>query len=183
MAPARRRFIDVLEHDPAQFHQWVVVEVRKLYAVESWAREQGLSSKKGTPCVRKCLCRSWPPSRAAWTQCSRRCFPKSPLSKAIHYALAEWPALNRYLEAGRPEINNNLSENALRPSCVGKKSYLFFGHPEAGWRSAIIYSIIISCRGREIDPWIYFRDLVHRLPDATYHDILNLVPARWKPVA
>ena len=32
------------------------------------------------------------------------------------------------------------SENAIRPSAVGKKNFLFIGSPNAGKRSAIIYS-------------------------------------------
>ena len=108
--------------------------------------------------------------------------PQSPLGKAVSYALSEWDALNRYLEDGRLEIDNNLTENALRPSCIGKKNYLFFGHPEAGWRSAVIYSVIVSCRRRRIDPWDYLRDLMRRLPSAKNHEIPSLVPARWKPL-
>lgn len=86
--------------------------------------------------------------------------PQSPLGKAVTYTLGEWDALNRYLQDGRVEIDNNLTENALRPSCIGKKNYLFFGHPEAGWRSAVIYSVIVSCRRRKIDPWEYLRDMI-----------------------
>ena len=37
-----------------------------------------------------------------------------------------------YLEHGEVEIDNNLVENAIRPSAVGKKNHLFIGHPEAG---------------------------------------------------
>jgi transposase len=40
------------------------------------------------------------------------------------------------------KIGNNLVENAIRPTALGKKNWLFFGDAEAGERSAIIYSII-----------------------------------------
>jgi hypothetical protein len=39
------------------------------------------------------------------------------------------------------EINNNLIENVIRPSAFGKKSFLFIGHPEAGERSTVIYTL------------------------------------------
>jgi len=42
------------------------------------------------------------------------------------------------------EIDNNLIENAIRPSALGKKNWLFIGHPEAGQRSAILYSLLAS---------------------------------------
>jgi transposase len=37
------------------------------------------------------------------------------------------------------EIDSNLIENAIRPSALGKKNWLFIGHPTAGERSAVIY--------------------------------------------
>jgi hypothetical protein len=46
---------------------------------------------------------------------------KSPLGQAIRYTLGQWEALVRYLEEGRYEIDTNLVENAIRPTCIGKK--------------------------------------------------------------
>ncbi len=75
-------------------------------------------------------------------------------------------------------------ENAVRPSAIGKKNFLFIGHPDAGDRSAIIYSIIVSCQRRGIDPLAYMRDVLSRLPSMTNRDDLGaLTPARWKPAA
>ena len=63
-----------------------------------------------------------------------------------------------------------------------KKNWLFIGHPDAGQRSAIIYSIVTSCQRRGLDPLVYVRDLLRRLPAMTNHDDLAaLTPARWKP--
>jgi hypothetical protein len=105
------------------------------------------------------------------------------MGKAVKYALAEWEPLTRYLNDGRLEIDNNLTENAIRPSAVGKKNWLFFGHPEAGWRSAVIYSLIVSCRRRGIDPWEYLRDVLTRLPAMKQSEVPTIVPARWKPAS
>jgi hypothetical protein len=180
MAHARRRFVDALDHDPAQAHPWVV-ELRKLYAIESRAREERLSAEQRRALRLDLAAPIMAAFKSRLEAVQPTLLPQSPMGKAVNYALAEWSALNGYLEDGRLEIDNNLTENALRPSCVGKKNYLFFGHPDAGWRSAVIYSVIVSCRRRGIDPWIYLRDLMHRLPAATNHDIPDLVPARWKP--
>lgn len=43
---------------------------------------------------------------------------------------------------------------------------MFIGHPDAGDRSAILYSIIISCERRGIDPAAYLRDVVNVRPGA-----------------
>src|ERR1043166_8113045 len=74
-------------------------------------------------------------------------------------------------------------KNAIRPSAVGKKNWLFIGHPEAGWRSAVIYSVIVSCRRRGIDPWEYLREVLQRLPAMKQSEISSVLPARWKATA
>jgi hypothetical protein len=60
--------------------------------------------------------------------------PQSTLGKALNYFLHEYEALTGYLRDGRFEIDNNLVENAIRPTAVGRKRWLFLGHPQAGWR-------------------------------------------------
>jgi hypothetical protein len=35
--------------------------------------------------------------------------------------------------------------NAIRPTALGKKNWLFIGDAEAGQRSAILYTVIESC--------------------------------------
>ena len=68
-----------------------------------------------------------------------------------------------------------------RPSAVGKKNFLFIGSPNAGKRSAIIYSIIVSCQRHGIDPLGYMTDLLHRLPNMSNQEDLDpLLPANWK---
>jgi len=80
----------------------------------------------------------------------RRVLPKSLLGQAIDYTLARWPALIRYVEDGRLDIDNNSCENSIRPTAVGKKNFLFIGHPEAGQRSAVIYSVLAKSAGEWI---------------------------------
>ena len=78
--------------------------------------------------------------------------PKSPLGKAIIYTLGQWTALQRYLEEGVYRIDNNLVENAIRPTCIGKKNRLSIGHSDAGWRSAVTYSVLMTARRYGLDP-------------------------------
>jgi len=57
----------------------------------------------------------------------------------------------------------------------------FIGSPNAGKRSAIIYSIIVSCQRHGIDPLGYMTDLLHRLPNISHQEDLDpLLPANWK---
>jgi hypothetical protein len=68
------------------------------------------------------------------------------------------------VDDGWLEIDNNSCENAIRPTAVGKKNFLFVGHPQAGQRSAVIYSVLGSCRRRGINPAEYLHDVFERLP-------------------
>ena len=92
---------------------------------------------------------------------------KSLTGKAISYALDQWERLQVYTRHGHMEIDNNLVENDLRPTAVGKKNWLFFGSKEAGQTSAILYSLMESCRMLGINPQDYLLDILPRLPTMT----------------
>ena len=84
-----------------------------------------------------------------------------------------------FLTDGRVEIDNNQIENAIRPSALGKKKWLFFGEAGAGERGAILYTVIESCRRRGIDPYAYLKDVLTRLPWMTNRQTVVLLPANW----
>jgi hypothetical protein len=84
------------------------------------------------------------------------------------------------LRGGPLEGDSNLVENDVRPSAVGKRRWLFIGHADAGWRSAIIYTLIQSCRHYGISPQEYLTDVLGRLPSMTASQVRELLPARWR---
>lgn len=177
---ARRKFVEAAELECAEAME-LLTEIGRLYLIERHARDECLKPEarwKLRQQLAKPLLEALPSRLEAIRQ---KYLPQSPLGKAIRYTLGEWQALTRYLEEGRLEIDNNLTENAIRPSAVGKKNWLFIGHPEAGWRSAVIYSVIVSCRRRGIDPWQYLSDVLQRLPAMNQSQIASILPARWKP--
>lgn len=113
---------------------------------------------------------------------NRTALPKSELGKACTYLLNNWDVLVAHQQHSITRIDNNLVENAIRPSAIGKKNWLFIGHPEAGQRSAIIYSLVVSCQRHGRDPLAYLRDVLRRLPSMTNQDDLTpLTPAAWQP--
>ena len=123
----------------------------------------------------------WEEMKAKALELKPGLLPKSGLGKAVGYFLHEYTPLVGYLENGKLEVDNNLCENSIRPIAVGRKRWLFLGHPDAGWRSAVIYSIIMSCRRRAINPQDYLTDVLARLPSMTTSQIKELLPANWKP--
>jgi transposase len=158
---------------------WFVGQIGLLYAVEKILREQ----KAGAHL--RAAVRAWQSRpvltrlRQAMERVRRRVLPKSLLGQAIDYTLCRWEALTRYVDDGRLEIDNNLCENAIRPTAIGKKNFLFIGHPEAGQRSAVIYSVLGSCRRHGLNPAEYLHDVFERLPKAKTSEVKSLTPAAW----
>lgn len=177
---ARRKFVDALQEQANETTE-IVNEIRKLYLVERYARDQCLPAEQRHLVRQQTSLAILTGLRPMLENARQKVLPQSPLGKAARYCLAEWEALTRYLSDGRLEIDNNLTENAIRPSAVGKKNWLFIGHPDAGWRSAVIYSIVVSCQRRGIDPWAYLRDMLNRLPAMKQSELSSVLPANWKP--
>jgi transposase len=176
-AHARRAFHEALSE--SRLAAWFVRQIGLLYGVEKELRR-----KKAGPQLRAAV-RAWQSRpvlqrlRRAMELVRRRTLPKGLLGQAIDYALKRWDALNRFLDDGVLEIDTNLLENLIRPSAIGKKNWLFVGHPEAGERSAVIYTLLGSCRRHGINPFDYLNDLFTRLPAAKITQIKEFTPAAW----
>lgn len=109
-----------------------------------------------------------------------RHLPQSATGKAIDYTLSRWEQLTLYTRHAQIEIDNNLVENAIRPTAVGKKNWLFFGSAQAGQTSAIFYSLIGTCRMLGIVPEEYMLDVISALPTMTNQTVTEWTPAAWK---
>lgn len=174
-AHARRKFVEVPGNPTAED---LVKRIAKLYRAESklrdnpdldrsaYRREHSAPVLEGIKSVLE-------------AERSRQ-LPQSNFGKAINYTLDRWDALNLYLEHGRLEIDNNLVENAIRPTAIGKKNFLFFGSPESGQTSAVIYSLIETCRKLDINPADYLREVLEALPTMKQAKAVEWTPARWK---
>jgi len=179
-AHVRRKFNDAIEGAP-RTAGWLIKQIQLLYRIESRLREQ-----KAGPALRQAVraSQSRPVVKRIKRACtllvqSKRFLPQDAISRAMAYAMAQLPGLEVYLEDGRIEIDNNLVENAIRPTALGKKNWLFIGEAQAGDRSAIIYTVIESCRRRRIDPYAYLKDVLTRLPRMTMQQVPEILPAVW----
>jgi transposase len=176
-AHARRGIHEALAE--TKLAAWFVGQIGQLYAVEKKLREQ-----KTGPVLRQAM-RAWQSQpvlnrlHRAMALTRRKTLPQGLLGKAIDYALKRWEALTHFVNDGVLEIDSNLIENSIRPSALGKKNFLFFGHPEAGERSAVIYTLLGSCRRHGINPFDYLKDLFARLPAAKITEIKEFTPAAW----
>jgi transposase len=106
--------------------------------------------------------------------------PGSGIYKALHYAIGQLPHLEACFLDGRIRWDNNLTENAIRPTKLGHKNWMFIGGDHTGWRSAVIYTFVEQVRRHGADPFGYFEwvfeKLMHHLPEEQLEDLL---PANW----
>lgn len=106
--------------------------------------------------------------------------PKSALGKALAYACDQWPHLLPCFEDGQIEFDNNLTENAIRPTKLGLKNWMFIGGEETGWRSAVIYTFVEQVRRHGLDPYAYFEWVFEKLMSQPGDDELDdLLPVNW----
>jgi transposase len=178
MAHVRRYFLKAVRENLAEA-VWFITQIRSLYQIEEEIRgltppERYKRRLQQAPAICEAM-------KEKADELKPSLLPKSSLGKAVNYFINDYDAVKGYLEDGRFEIDNNLVENSIRPAAVGRRRWLFIGHPNAGWRSAVIYSIIGSCRRRDINPQQYLTDILARLPAAKITDIQDLLPANWKP--
>lgn len=75
--------------------------------------------------------------------------------------------------------NNNVAERAIRPLAIGRKNWLFFGSPEAGEAGAVLYSLIQTCRGLNINPREYLEDIFGKLLSHNAQKFHQLLPDQW----
>ena len=179
-AHVRRKFHEALEASP-RLASWLLGQIQQLYRVETNLRTHqagprlraAVRASESRPVVKRI-------ERALLKlKASKRQLPQSLLGTAIDYALGQWRTLEIYLADGRVEIDNNLVENAIRPTAIGKKNWLFVGEADAGQRSAIVYTVIETCRRNGLNPYQYLRDVLSRLPSMTNHQIPEVIPANW----
>ena len=178
-AHARRKFHEAREESP-KISGWFLRQIQLLYQVESCLRDRGAGPKLRAA-VRGAHSRMI--VKRIWRSLERiqsRLLPKSLLGQAVAYALGLRQGLEVFLNDGRVEIDNNTVENAIRPTAVGKRNWLFVGDAGAGQRGAVIYTIIESCRRRGIDPLAYLREVLNQLPSMTNRQIPTLTPEAWR---
>ena len=112
--------------------------------------------------------------------------PESLTGKAIAYARNQWDYLTRYTSDGLAPIDNNVLERDIRPFVTGRKSWLFSDTVARAKASAVIYSLVLTCRACGVDPYAWLRHALTKLPGARerrYRRSVAVQPHRSKKLA
>jgi len=103
--------------------------------------------------------------------------PKGLLGKAIQYTLNNWDKLIVYIEDGRLKPDNNDAENAIRPFVLGRKNWMFAGHPNGAEAGATFFSLVETAKANGLEPYRYLRYIFEKISLAqTEQDYKNLLP-------
>ena len=180
MAHMRRKFTDCVKDKRASRACALIIKmIARLYCIEARMREfkTPLSPSEIKAYRQKHVAVKWKWLGQLIRSQAPKALPKSPMGKACTYAINNWEYLGNYLEHGEVQIDNNLMENCIRPTKIGAKNWLFIGHPDAGQRSAIIYSVLISCQRLGVDPDAYLSEVFEvDTAQATDEEIAQLTP-------
>jgi hypothetical protein len=182
LAHIRRKFEEALKTSP-HLARWFLKIFGKLYQIEATLQEQKADAKRKARYRQK---HSLPlttllQKASLHLRDKKAGRPAGPLGKAVRYLLNQGDDIETYIHHGQVEIDNNGIERDVRPLAVGRKNWLFVGSPEAGERSAVIYSLLISARHHGADPEAYLRDLIDRLPSCGSDEasLRQLLPENW----
>lgn len=162
--------------------------IGKLYRIEKKARGKPPEDEIPEQCtyrLRQEHSRSMLDAFYAWlVKNQKEVLPKSLIGKAIGYALGQWRYLVRHVDDGRSPIDNNLIERDIRPSTTGRKAWLFSDTVAGADASAILYSIMLTCRACNIEPYSHLRHVLTEMPQRPIDaDITDLLPFNFQPQA
>jgi len=182
MSHIRRSFEKALEEHKS-LAEHVLKEIQSLYRIEQMADEKDMSHEE-RKALRKKLATPILASLEKWMKDTYPAvLPRSRIGQAIAYSYSLWPRMKNYLKEGRLMIDNNLAENAIRPIAISRKNFLFCGNHQAAAHTAIICSLLASCKGIGVNPREWLGNVIAKLPyycqPGRYKNLKELLPAHW----
>lgn len=190
LAHVRRKFFEAQKGSYSQEVQRALRFIGLLYRIEAQAKElmeqaqspqeaarlrYELRQRRAKPLIK--AAKTWLQEQAQ----DPKVLPQSGFGKAITHALKRFPYLERYLEDGRVEIDNNRVENQIRPIALGRKNYLFAGSEKAAQNAGNLYALLAAAKVRGLNPVEYLTDILETLSKHPINRIEELLPNRWKP--
>ena len=182
MAHVRRKFFEAHKagNKPGGEANQVLQWIGKLYKIEETIQDKSIDDRKA---IRLKQAISILDELKAFLDTHQNKYPpQSLMGKAIGYAHNQWVHVLTYLQDGRLSIDNNFTENRIRPFAVGRKNWLFSDSVAGAEASAMLYSILQTARGNGLEPYAYMHHLFTELPKAkTAEAIDKLLPHKIDP--
>ncbi len=117
----------------------------------------------------------------AWMRTERAALSRhAAVAKAMDYMLKRWDGFARFLDDGHICLTNNAAERALRPLCLGRRSWLFAGSDRGGVRAAVMYTLIGTAKLNDVDPQAWLADVLDRIADLPQTRLHEILPWNWE---
>ena len=174
MAHVRREFTKVYESTKSATAREAIERIAELYEVEKRAR---FKSPRQRVAPRQEYAKPIFDDLETWLRAQlNKISGKTPLAKAIKYALTRLPKARPYLDHGVLDLDNNTAERAVRPVTLGRKNYLFMGSEAGGDAAAIAYTLIETCKMNNVNPEAWLAWVLERIQDHPVKRINELLP-------
>ena len=180
MAHARRKIFDAQTNDKARAEH-VLTEMHKLYEIEEVCRDQKLviaqikekRNKEALPILLQL---------GEWMKKEyEQLRPKTAIAQALAYSIKRWEGLSLYATTGNLHIDNNAIERCMRTVAIGRKNYLFCGSHDAAKRAGRLYSLLVTCKLNDVNPYNWLKDVLSQnLQEMHINKIKELLPHIWK---
>ena len=157
----RREFFKIAERGDAPIATEAVARIAQIYAIEKDVRGTSADQRRAARQIR-----SRPLINALkifFEHQLTRLSGGSDTARIIRYGLRHWDGLTRFLDDGRIELDTNIVERSMRPQALTRKNALFAGHDDGAENSAILASLIETCKLNGIEPQAYLADVLVRL--------------------
>jgi transposase len=180
MVHIRREFVKVFESYQLPVAGEAIERIAKLYEVEKQAR---FKSPQERVALRQEYAKPIFDDLETWLRVQlNKMSGKTPLAKAIRYALTRFPKARTYLDHGVLELDNNTAERAVRPVTLGRKNYLFMGSEAGGKSAAIAYTLIETCKLNRVNPEAWLAWVLERIQDHPANRINELLPWEYQAI-
>lgn len=177
-AHARRKFEAVSKHSKKP---GLAVEAlrfyKKLYAIERRAKESCLTTeqrytlrqKESKPIVIEF--KEWLDTHYPLL------LPASTIADAFRYSMNHWEGLARFLDDGRLEIDNNLTEQQIKPLVIARKNFMFATSIDGAKAICLHLGLIRTAIAHRLKPYEYYAALLRGIPHCvTVEDYEKLLP-------
>jgi transposase len=178
-AHARRGFFEAKDTEP-EFAGKILSLIGAMYDIERKAKEGTMNALQRYELRQKETAPILEEIHQLLKNPGKTILPKDPMGLAIAFALNHWEKLNNFLLDGRLPIDNNLVERLIRTVAIARKNFLFCASHEGAKRTAILYTLLATCKLNDIDPFEYLSNVLPRIADYPAAKIRDLTPAKWK---
>ncbi len=180
LAHIPRKFVDALKLVPSNARSdsvaaEIIEMIGELYAVERFGKGLtddallALRARDSRPLVARIK---------SWLKEHRdKVLPQTALGNAIRYGLGQWSAMKKYLDDGRCSIDSNIADRDIKRVVMGRKAWLFADSVDGMEANAVLYSPVQTCIANQVDPYMYFKAVIERMPYAkSQTDLKALLP-------